>query len=498
MNIEEGIKKILETLTSLIQNVKSNGLNKRSHKEKYTREIVYSDHKNVHLMRLIKNRKVVVASISVVLTFTVGMMSMVSFLSTELTENGLTRIDKSVDTFNLLDTKEVIEVTTNENVALDMQISEQNPLEIPLFSFKEMRKKLELPVLFNSFTTCFVLRVDEEVLGYFKTKEEAQAILDKIIDSNVQKDAELLDVGFAENVKLDLEDVSIYDFTEYAVAADVEELIKIGTNEKRTYLVQSGDVPGSIAEKHGMGLSQLYAANPGLQEQKYLQIDQQLSLVVPVPLINVQTKQRITRFENISYETVNENSNNLYVGESSVKVRGVNGKIEIVEDVTKINGELVSDKTVEVSKNVVAEPTTRVLYVGTKPPPPKIGTGTFARPLSRSYTISSPFGSRWGRLHTGIDLALPTGSPVLAADGGKVIFSGNQGTYGLLVIIDHGGNLSSYYAHNSKLLVKKGDEVFKGQKISLSGNTGRSTGPHLHFEIRKNNVPINPTKYLSF
>ena len=138
------------------------------------------------------------------------------------------------------------------------------------------------------------------------------------------------------------------------------------------------------------------------------------------------------------------------------------------------------------------------MYQGTKPAPPKIGTGSFSTPLSRSYTVSSKFGMRWGRQHTGIDLALPTGSPVIAADGGKVIFSGTNGTYGKLVIIDHGANLKTYYAHNSKLLVSKGDNVYKGQQISESGNSGRSTGPHLHFEVRVNNIPVNPEKYLKF
>ena len=89
-------------------------------------------------------------------------------------------------------------------------------------------------------------------------------------------------------------------------------------------------------------------------------------------------------------------------------------------------------------------------------------------------------------------------SNVYAADGGVVIYAGWKGTFGKLVIIDHGANMLSYYAHNDQLLVGAGEKVFKGQVITYSGNTGRSTGPHLHFEVRKNNRPVNPRNYVSY
>lgn len=495
MNIEERVKNALEALQSLIKSVTSADVRKRFQQRISKREIVFSDHKNVNLKRLINNKKVVAAGVAAVMTFSMGTMSMVSYVGTTATNSFTVQIDKPVDTFDLTAPKKDQAVVTKSE-PLDLESSQA---VVPSsYSFKEMSKFVELPTLFNAYKECYVLRVNGRVLGYFKNEEEPQAILDNIIASQVQEDAELLAVGFAENVGLELEEVSIYDFDTYADQLAIEELIRIGTNEKRVYKVVAGDTLSQIAERHGMGESQLIAANPAAASQKYLQIDQELSLVVPVPLINVQTTQRVTRYVSVAYSKVEEGNSNLYQGESSVKVRGVNGKVEVVEDVVKINGQEIKEKTTEVSRTVISEPKTQVLYVGTKPPPPRIGTGTFARPLSRGYHVSSPFGARWGSMHTGIDLALPSGSPVLAADGGRVIFSGNQGTYGLLVIIDHGGNLSSYYAHNSKLLVKKGDEVFKGQKIALSGNTGRSTGPHLHFEIRKNNVPVNPTKYLKF
>ena len=110
--------------------------------------------------------------------------------------------------------------------------------------------------------------------------------------------------------------------------------------------------------------------------------------------------------------------------------------------------------------------------------------------------ISSPFGPRWGRMHNGLDIAVNTGTAVRAAADGRVTFAGWNGGYGILVIIDHGNNVETRYAHNSRLNVKVGQSVTRGQVIAYSGNTGNSTGPHVHFEIRHRNNPVNPQTYL--
>ena len=110
--------------------------------------------------------------------------------------------------------------------------------------------------------------------------------------------------------------------------------------------------------------------------------------------------------------------------------------------------------------------------------------------------ISSPFGPRWGRMHNGLDIAVVTGTPIKAAADGRVTFAGWNGGYGILVIIDHGNNVETRYAHNSRLNVKVGQKVSRGDVISYSGNTGVSTGPHLHFEIRYKGNPVNPQTYL--
>ena len=127
-----------------------------------------------------------------------------------------------------------------------------------------------------------------------------------------------------------------------------------------------------------------------------------------------------------------------------------------------------------------------------------MGTGVLGYPGSRGV-ITSEFGVwRSYRRHTGIDIGLDVGSSIKAADGGVVTFAGYNSSYGKYIIIDHGGNMTTLYAHNSKLTVGKGEKVYKGQLIALSGNTGYSTGPHLHFEVRINGVPKNPRNYVNF
>lgn len=112
--------------------------------------------------------------------------------------------------------------------------------------------------------------------------------------------------------------------------------------------------------------------------------------------------------------------------------------------------------------------------------------------------ITSGFGWRDQEFHHGLDLAAPPGTAVKAIEAGKVLFSGwKNSIYGNTVVIDHGSGITSWYAHNSKLLVKKGDWVKPGQVIALVGSTGRSTGPHLHLEIRIHDQTVDPKRYLA-
>jgi len=137
-------------------------------------------------------------------------------------------------------------------------------------------------------------------------------------------------------------------------------------------------------------------------------------------------------------------------------------------------------------------------------PPPSLasvavapGRGRFRWPIDRA-AVGSPFGTRAGRQHEGIDLPAPIGTPVYAAADGQVVYAGSgiRG-YGNMIVIQHEGDLLTVYAHNSQLLVARGDKVRVGQRIALSGQSGHATGPHLHFEVRSGQIPVDPVSYLS-
>ncbi len=137
-------------------------------------------------------------------------------------------------------------------------------------------------------------------------------------------------------------------------------------------------------------------------------------------------------------------------------------------------------------------------------PPPALasvavapGAGRLRWPIDRA-AVGSPFGTRAGRQHEGIDLPAPIGTPVHAAGDGQVVYAGNgiRG-YGNLIVIQHEGDLLTVYAHNSELLVAQGDKVTVGQRIALVGQSGHASGPHLHFEVRSGQIPVDPVSYLS-
>lgn len=347
--------------------------------------------------------------------------------------------------------------------------------------------KLKIPV--------YAVNVDGKDLAIFKTKMEAQKLLDDIAKPFTEdEEAEIKDVRFKENTSIVKKLVGTKEFKENLEYEEILHYITKGTNETKIHKVEKGQNYWVIAEKYNITPDDLIKANPGVKPET-LQIGQDISLVVPKPLITVVTSEVQEYNEYIAFETEYEETDILYKGEHRIKKAGKKGEREVKAEVFKENGIEINRSILE--EKIIEEPTTKVVLKGTKNPPPKIGTGKLAKPTSRGV-LTSPFGWRWGRRHTGIDIGMPTGTAVKAADGGKVIFSGTKGGYGKCIIIDHGANVKTLYAHNSKLLVKKGTKVFKGQTIAKSGNTGRSTGPHLHFEVIKNGTPVNPANYVKY
>lgn len=125
--------------------------------------------------------------------------------------------------------------------------------------------------------------------------------------------------------------------------------------------------------------------------------------------------------------------------------------------------------------------------------------GKFSWPVPASKRLTSKFGKRWGRRHEGIDIAARAGTSIVAVESGVVIYSGNDlGGYGNLTVLSHPGGLFTVYAHAKKNFTKKGDSVHRGQVIGQVGMTGRTTGPHLHFEVRYDSKAVDPLKFLAY
>lgn len=177
----------------------------------------------------------------------------------------------------------------------------------------------------------------------------------------------------------------------------------------------------------------------------------------------------------------------MYVDERSVVQEGVPGVKEVTRITSYYNGKETDSKVLE--ENIVETAVPRVVHIGTKERP------EYIIPMEH-YTISSYYGPRWGRVHEGVDMAVATGEAVHATAAGTVVRAEYYSGYGYCIDIDHGSGVMSRYGHLSRMDVGVGQVVEQGEQIGLSGNTGNSTGPHLHFEIRIDNTAVNPYDYL--
>lgn len=211
------------------------------------------------------------------------------------------------------------------------------------------------------------------------------------------------------------------------------------------------------------------------------------------PRLDVTSTRAVTYTETIPYETITQENDQLDQTYRATLQEGSAGEAVVTAEIQTVDGQ-EHGRTI-LARTVLSEATDEIVEVGTRNV--GIGTGKFDLPVY-GYTFTSGFKWRWGKLHSGVDLAVAEGTPVYAADNGKVIVAEDSGNgYGNYIIIDHQNGFKTLYGHNSELLVSVGDIVAKGDKIALSGNTGNSTGPHLHFEIHVNDEKVDPQQYLA-
>lgn len=186
---------------------------------------------------------------------------------------------------------------------------------------------------------------------------------------------------------------------------------------------------------------------------------------------------------------------------------------KLKSEVTKLNVEVESKKTGEISDITSIEKAEEITksIIGENSPKGNLSKKLTTKEVlanvvnsssesgvwpTTAHYISSPYGWRWGTIHTGTDIAGKARDPIFAYKSGTVTYSGWANSYGNIVKIDHGNGMSTWYAHNSKLLVKAGQKVAQGEIIALMGSTGFSTGNHLHFEVRLNGIHVNSYPYI--
>lgn len=273
----------------------------------------------------------------------------------------------------------------------------------------------------------------------------------------------------------------------------IDEVTK-DKEQKTIYEVVSGDTLSGISNKTGISVDDLVALNDMLEnERSVIHIGDELTITVPKPELSV-SYEKLTYYEG-TYEAdvIYIYNDGWYTTEEKTLQDPVSGYHKAVEKTTYLNGDITSSEIIR--EDIIAEAVPKIVEKGTKIPP------SYIWPCS-SYRITSYFGYRTSTMrgmtsnHQAVDIGCPIGTSVWASCGGTVVHAGWMSSYGYCVFINHPDGKQTRYAHLSKILVSKGQSVSQGQKIALSGNTGVSTGPHLHFEMRKGGVPVNPLNYV--
>ncbi len=419
-----------------------------------------------------------------------------------------------------VDNKNVIEEISEEKIKheqknyKDMPLAVEDLVIVPEKTFRPTANnektsnmlKQELQVVVAS--TAIV--IDDESVAHFANKEDAEKALALYkqkfvseealaqIESQKKSEEPLPAIQKGESRIIDVSLSKEVSFSEEKISPEniltVEEGVKLlekGSLVEKTYKVKENDVLGGIASSHNMKVDQLLALNPGMDEESIIRPGDELKVEAPQPFFKVIVQEESLIEERIPYKTEIVKDDSLPKGETRIKQEGQEGMKLRHFVVLKENGKQVKVETK--SDEVVKEPTSKIVVKGTKVIPSR-GTGSLAWPTVGGY-VSSKMGTRWGKMHKGIDIARPSNKTIKAADNGKVVSAGFSGGYGNKVVIDHNNGMRTVYAHLSSISVSVGQTVSRGQKIGVMGSTGNSTGVHLHFEVYVNGSLRNPLDY---
>ncbi|WP_332692349.1 peptidoglycan DD-metalloendopeptidase family protein [Halalkalibacter lacteus] len=395
---------------------------------------------------------------------------------------------------------------------LSLQIDEKIRI-IPEFVFIEEKEDEDIVTALEDElivqAEAIALVIDDKPAVYLPTNEETERALEKLITQYVDEEVyeqfqseideeHTLKVGEKKITNLSLteeviEEESLVLPEEVVSAEEAVEKLNKGVLEEQPYIVQEGDVLISIASDYDLSTSELLELNKDLQEDSVIRIGQEIQVTVYEPLVKVLATHVKKVEEEIPFQTEIKEDDSMWKGDQKVTQEGQTGKQVLEYEITERNGNVIKREVL--SEEVTKEPVKKLIVKGTKVMPSR-GSGSLGWPAVGGY-ISSQQGNRWGRFHRGIDIARPSNYNILAADNGTVSFAGSQGGYGNLVRINHNNGMETLYAHLDSIDVKVGQTVAKGQKIGIMGQTGNSTGIHLHFEVYENGQLKNPMDYLN-
>ncbi len=339
--------------------------------------------------------------------------------------------------------------------------------------------------------------IDGKFYGAVEDATTIQAAVDKIL-SKYQTDDPNETVELVKPVKIQ---EGLYLTATVVDPQEIVDLLESEVEGETLYTIKAGDTPSKVAKQNGLSYADFKAMNPNCE--KSFVVGKTVYLSKSEPFMSVKVIRRETYKTEIMYETETVTDSKKSISYSKVTQKGVKGVNQITADVQYVNGVEVGRTIVQTK--VLQKVVNQKIVKGTKMPSNASGsqlnsTGNgslsgfqFIWPVNGGY-VSSPFGGK--RNHKGVDIAAPKGTAIYAAEDGVVTLSRWYTTYGNCVILNHGNGIQTLYGHASKLLVKVGQQVKKGDVIALVGSTGRSSGNHLHFEIQRNGSRINPINYI--
>lgn len=302
-------------------------------------------------------------------------------------------------------------------------------------------------------------------------------------EGNVQEG--LTEISFQQNVSVAK---TTADSAHISTLDEAVEAVTKEKAEKTVYEVEVGDCLSTIAAKNDIKLSEIYDLNEGVTEDTLIMPGDQIIITCPKPELSVVTTERKTYEETYNADVQYVENDSMYRGTSNVIQAGTEGYRRLTADVRYVDGK-ESERSI-ITETIIEESQPKIIELGTQTPP------TYIRPIYGG-TFTSGFEYRWGKMHSGIDWSCPQGTPVMATASGTVVRAGWYSGYGYCVDIQHANGVMSRYGHLSSIKVSVGQSVSQYDVVAYSGNTGDSTGPHLHFEIRINGTAVNPLSYVN-